>query len=214
MPHADREVRLAYHRAYYKTHKANMSQKSKAYAEAHREEISAYHKQWETEQGEEYQKKRRLADAVYRAENQEKERLRHERYARENPEKIRAKNIAYRENFPEKRRASCTKWRKKNLDVCRVQVARYRAQKAGAVIHDFTAAQWREMKAAYGYQCVYCGRKMERLTQDHLTPISKGGAHTASNIVPACGSCNSRKGAGEVLKPVQPLLLTLSPRRH
>ena len=46
---------------------------------------------------------------------------------------------------------------------------------------------------------------------DHLTPLSKGGSHTVSNIVPACRPCNSRKGVKEVLRPVQPLLITVSP---
>ena len=35
---------------------------------------------------------------------------------------------------------------------------------------------------------------MERLTQDHVIPLSKGGQHIKENIVPACPSCNSKKG--------------------
>ena len=48
---------------------------------------------------------------------------------------------------------------------------------------------------------------MQRLEMDHITPLSKGGDHTASNIVPCCRSCNAKKGTGPVLKPVQPMLL-------
>ena len=56
---------------------------------------------------------------------------------------------------------------------------------------------------------------MKRLTMDHITPISKGGAHTASNIVPACQSCNSKKNNRAPLKPVQPILegLKLVPKK-
>lgn len=91
--------------------------------------------------------------------------------------------------------------------------ARRRARKAGAAINDLTAAQWREILAAYGHRCVYCGRKMQRLTQDHIVPLANGGTHTFSNIVPACRSCNSKKGTKAPLVPVQPLLLTISASR-
>ena len=89
--------------------------------------------------------------------------------------------------------------------------ARRRAHKYAAPINDFTAAQWREMQDVWDHRCTYCGKRAKgHLTQDHLTPLSKGGNHTASNVVPACKSCNSKKHTGPPLKPVQPLLLTLS----
>ena len=31
-------------------------------------------------------------------------------------------------------------------------------------------------------------------TLDHVTPLSKGGAHVIENLVPACRPCNSSKG--------------------
>lgn len=89
-----------------------------------------------------------------------------------------------------------------------------RAIQKGAAVSDLTAAQWREIKAAYGYRCVYCGVKTIALQQDHIMPLSKGGLHTASNIVPACKPCNVRKSDGPVLVPVQPLLLTIAPARR
>lgn len=33
-----------------------------------------------------------------------------------------------------------------------------------------------------------------RLTADRVIPLSRGGSNFIENIVPACGSCNSRKG--------------------
>ena len=50
-------------------------------------------------------------------------------------------------------------------------------------------------------------------TWRYLTPLFKGGSHTFSNIVPACGRCNSSKGTNPPPVPVQPLLLTLAPSR-
>ncbi len=56
-----------------------------------------------------------------------------------------------------------------------------------------TAAQWREILEAFNHCCAYCLRGDLPMTQDHMIPVSKGGAHSASNVVPACKSCNSRK---------------------
>jgi HNH endonuclease len=67
--------------------------------------------------------------------------------------------------------------------------------------------EWTALKALYDHRCVYCGRKMQRLTQDHITPVSRGGLTVLCNIVPACQSCNSKKRAGAVLCPIQPALL-------
>ncbi len=49
------------------------------------------------------------------------------------------------------------------------------------------------------YRCQYCGRPAtdlkprEGLTRDHLVPLSRGGTNDWSNVVTACGSCNTRK---------------------
>lgn len=64
----------------------------------------------------------------------------------------------------------------------------------GAPISDLTRAQWRAIKALYGQRCAYCCLVFDRLTMDHVIPLAKGGSHTASNVVPACRVCNSRKG--------------------
>lgn len=104
--------------------------------------------------------------------------------------------------------------RKRNPEKARAKgrhdEAKRRARLAQAEINDLTRSQWEEIKCAYGHRCVYCGEKPLRLTMDHITPLARGGNHTASNIVPACKSCNSSKGARAPLKAVQPLLLTVS----
>lgn len=48
-----------------------------------------------------------------------------------------------------------------------------------------------------GLACSYCGEGIEdgaKLTLDHLTPHSHGGANDASNLVTACHRCNSARG--------------------
>jgi 5-methylcytosine-specific restriction endonuclease McrA len=50
------------------------------------------------------------------------------------------------------------------------------------------------------YACQYCGRhkrdlkKKERLTREHVKPVSKGGADTWDNVTTACSTCNHKKG--------------------
>ncbi len=74
-----------------------------------------------------------------------------------------------------------------------ISTPKRRALKRGAEIVDFTPEQWEQIKTVFGYRCAYCGNYTD-LEQDHITPLSKGGNHTAGNIVPSCRSCNSRKG--------------------
>lgn len=48
---------------------------------------------------------------------------------------------------------------------------------------------------ADGGVCVYCG-STENLAADHLVPERLGGQTTFDNLVTACKTCNSRRGAG------------------
>lgn len=48
-----------------------------------------------------------------------------------------------------------------------------------------------------GFACCYCGAGVEdevKLTLDHLTPYSKGGTNSATNLVTCCSRCNSSRG--------------------
>lgn len=45
-----------------------------------------------------------------------------------------------------------------------------------------------------GYRCQYCGRRLSRLTVDHVIPRRLGGKHRWDNVVSACPSCNRKKG--------------------
>jgi len=105
-------------------------------------------------------------------------------------------------------------YRLANPDAVRANNQRCRARKKNAPVNDLTSAQWLEIQIASDHRCVYCGKRRKgHLTQDHLTALSQGGSHTASNVLPACSTCNSRKYTGPPLVPVQPLLLTLAPSR-
>lgn len=68
---------------------------------------------------------------------------------------------------------------------------RRRAAKSG-VGADLTKGQWLSILDLFGHECAYCGDSGP-LTQEHVLALAQGGLHTLQNVVPACGSCNSRK---------------------
>lgn len=58
--------------------------------------------------------------------------------------------------------------------------------------------------------CRYCGRILGKgeLTADHTKPKVNGGTNNLGNIVPACRSCNQKKGAMSVAKFLQHRIFT------
>ena len=160
----------------------------------------------------------RLYSRNYRIAHPEKIKATKKRYTVKNREKILAYQRAYARRWrvenPEKQkvrhRRDYLQAKRHNPEKVREYFRRWKARKRGTAISDFTVAQWQAMQEAYGHRCVYCGKRRKgKLTKDHITPVSKGGNDTMSNIVPACKQCNSRKQAGPILKPVQPLLLVV-----
>lgn len=67
-------------------------------------------------------------------------------------------------------------------------------------IHDLTMLQWIECELYFDYQCAYCGEQPEKLEQDHVVALTKGGSHAKFNIVPACRRCNGSKLNHELIE--------------
>lgn len=59
---------------------------------------------------------------------------------------------------------------------------------------EWQVLRWRVFKRD-NYRCRYCGEDRVILHCDHMVPVSRGGSNDESNLVAACGSCNSSKGA-------------------
>ena len=56
----------------------------------------------------------------------------------------------------------------------------------------FTLKDWEEIKESFENKCAICNCD-EKLTIDHIIPLSKGGKHSKENIQPLCHECNSGK---------------------
>src|SRR5437867_7000327 len=100
-------------------------------------------------------------------------------------------------------RSTQSQYKKNNRDKYNIYEQKRYTTKLNAD-RGFTPEQWELLKQIYGHRCAYCGKK-RKLTMDHVIPLSKGGLHHASNIVPACKTCNSVKRDREA-PSYQPLL--------
>ena len=175
--------------AYEQANRDKIAARKKAHRHAHPEQHLQYYRAYAKAHQEKLQTYRR----VHRQANQQRLKAYRKEYRKKNHTRIKIYNAQYAKIHPE-------------IDITKSR--RRRAQKYGASLNDFTHGQWVAMQEHYDHRCVYCGKRRKgKLTQDHITPLSKGGNHTLSNIVPACRSCNSTKNAGPPLSPIQPLLL-------
>lgn len=43
-------------------------------------------------------------------------------------------------------------------------------------------------------KCIYCGKKKDKLTLEHLLPLCRGGPDISDNAVRVCSKCNCSKG--------------------
>src|SRR5438132_2828315 len=85
-----------------------------------------------------------------------------------------------------KQRASQAEWRKKNPDKVFNKNMLARGYQGG----DYTRS---EVMAMTSYFCAYCKEAAAEVVE-HVIPLSRGGENRRENVVPACRSCNSKKG--------------------
>ena len=123
----------------------------------------------------------------YREKNREKINEYTRRYHKENKDKARE----YRQKNKERIKKYRRKYLQENLEIYRTYNQERRARKR-TLISTFTASQWNECLEYFNQSCAYCG-DTNRLEQEHVIPVTKGGHYTLDNIIPACKSCNSSK---------------------
>jgi len=188
--------------------------KFSAQAKASRQKNSAHVKKRDKKYRVRYASQRKAQWKRWYAENCERVNAKKRAIYAEDPELFAQLARARREHDPEAARVADKKWKNNHQEAMRAQGRRRRALKKGAPINDLTHEQWLEMQAAQDHRCYYCGKRRKgHLTQDHLTPLSKGGSHTVQNVIAACASCNSRKNDRKPPTPVQPFLLTVAPAK-
>ena len=113
------------------------------------------------------------------------------RWRASNPEARLARDRAYKSRHKEQVNAGHRRHQVKYPEQRRVIWQRRRARELGAA-GNFTSAEWLDLLASYEDQCGYCGNGGP-MQADHRVPLSRGGTHSISNIIPACGPCNREK---------------------
>ncbi len=100
---------------------------------------------------------------------------------------------AYKERHRDQVNAASKRYRLKHPEVRLAISRRRRARELGAQ-GTFTINEWLDLVARHERRCAYCGVE-GLLRADHRIPLSRGGTHEISNILPACGRCNRRKAS-------------------
>lgn len=101
-----------------------------------------------------------------------------------NPQKVRAENRAYRERNP--------------YSVA-VLVAKNRAKELG-IKSTLIREEWESVVRDADFKCHICGEKIvldigspNRLSLDHIVPLSRGGENTKDNVTPTHRRCNQSR---------------------
>lgn len=165
-------------------------------------------------------KRYKTTRAIWREKNGERERETVRAWREANVDKVRgyyvkyvadpvrkknkaARNEVWVQANRERVKKNSRAWHERNPDKVREKWQKRRALKAGA-FDDCTVSQERELLEEYAGLCVYCLKPAAEF--DHVVPLSRGGAHTKDNLVPACGKCNREKFN-------KPLLVFLATRK-
>lgn len=87
-------------------------------------------------------------------------------------------------------------YRKNNPELMRLKVAKRSYMKRSLAVSTsrYTLEQVTRRFSVFSSKCAYCLADT-KLTVDHFIPLKSGGHDALYNIVPACHSCNSSKGA-------------------
>ncbi|MBA2708675.1 MAG: HNH endonuclease [Gemmatimonadaceae bacterium] len=158
------------------------------YRRDHRDRIVAYLRKYYADN-----KPSLLAkQTAYRNAHAKQHRAKASEWQKNNLERVRIKNAKWRELNATKSRAFSATWRKANPAKLQVNSARRRAVRHAAPGQGVTVTQWKDVLRESLGLCAYCNAKLP-LTVDHIDPLFRGGEHDRTNLVAACGSCNSSK---------------------
>jgi len=163
-------------RAYWAMHPEQKKAKGIRYTRSHAEENRERAKAWYHANKERASEIARARYATHRAEVLEKWRL----WREEHPEDAKARDRLNYERYTEKYH----KYARQRQDALRAN------QELNG---RHTEEEWQAKLVEFSGRCAHCGTT-DRLSRDHIIPLSRGGNDLIDNIQPLCVPCNARKG--------------------
>ncbi len=116
------------------------------------------------------------------------------KYREANRLKLVEASRTYRANHYEQTLEATRAWHRAHLEEAREKARlRVHLKRASAPDSDVTLGAWQTLVGLWDGHCVYCGTRA-KMTQDHVRPLTREGAHMMNNLLPACLRCNQSKG--------------------
>jgi len=203
--HENRERRQGILRKYRERNrgKIQLSQKKHYYKDLKRSRQKSRERQipYSAKHAERLREKRTRVYYSNLEESRRRGRINAKNYRIKNPEGYHASRRRTYEKNREKILKRVRVWQKANPERTRANKrmgALRRIERKMHLKHAFTIKEWQEkVKGSHGF-CAICKKNVgiEKLTMDHIVPISKapvGFVCSIDKVQPVCGSCNSRK---------------------
>lgn len=102
------------------------------------------------------------------------------------------KKAIYRQENSARRTATAKAWNEANKQRYNLHVATSHIKRKIAKESKSYKILDKEFRKLYASPCAFCG-STDKITMDHIIPISRSGNHSIGNLQPLCRSCNSSK---------------------
>lgn len=215
-----KQRQLEYNRAYYASHRKEISEQRKGYYQKNQEHLRQYSAQYRVEHpeevkqsnaryNEEHTEQRRTSKKRYNAAHRQERKIYKDAWHEEHREEQRQYSAEYNATHHEERLSYYRQRRTEHREELNARNRHYRNTDRARMLHRMHENNRRARKLAapgihtaqdvrkqYERQhgtCYWCGKKSIKYHVDHVIPLSRGGSNWPDNIVIACPTCNLKR---------------------